>query len=197
MKNSMFSCKAVKATVAAALTLSTIRPTTASLFLRLGVIGVVSFFKRLLLAELRYQASPFEDRLRYLPNHNHRKNPVASPDIRGIFELWNHALTSSFCRTQLLRLSCSTSSLRERSRSAAPNISLVAITIHKSGAIMLGSMLDSPKKLIVEPWCSVVHHSTEKWIMGMLTRPTRTRMQATLAPLRLSSKAAYSPMMPR
>src|SRR5690625_2604651 len=63
--------------------------------------------------------------------------------------------------------------------------------------VWLECILDSPKKRMVAPWCRVVHHSTEKWMMGMLTSPTSTRMQATRAPLRRSSNAAYRPMMPR
>ena len=34
------------------------------------------------------------------------------------------------------------------------------------------------------PWCSVFHHSTEKWMIGMLINPTIARILAALAPLR-------------
>ena len=36
--------------------------------------------------------------------------------------------------------------------------------------------------ITVGPWCKVFHHSTEKWIIGILMNPTIASIFAALAP---------------
>src|SRR5690606_6725564 len=72
-----------------------------------------------------------------------------------------HASPPASLRTQPLPASRRRLSARARSSSEPANQNLVPITIHHSGAIMLGSMLDWPNTRMVWPWCSESHHSTE------------------------------------
>src|SRR6056297_3092915 len=97
---------------------------------------------------------------------------------------------STWRATQRFDRSWSNSSFRALSSRAAPKNSLVEITIQISGGSIDGSIEDSPVSLIVDGWCSVLHHSTEKLIIGMLTAPARISTEAIRAPLRRSSNAA-------
>src|SRR5699024_4737305 len=149
----------------------------------------------LFLAQFGDELPPAHARLQELPGHDHGEQAVAAPNVEGVVELRDHvfpfAVSCPITRPiQFLRRSCSIRSLRARSSSAPPNISLTPTVIQISGDSMLECIRDSPSRRIVAPWCRVVHHSTEKWISGILTSPTSTRMQATRAPLRRSSKAA-------
>ena len=46
------------------------------------------------------------------------------------------------------------------------------------------------------PWCKVFHHSTEKWIIGILTKPTIVRSEVILTACLLSEKDEYKAIMP-
>src|SRR3546814_9501288 len=66
----------------------------------------------------------------------------------------------SLC-TQPLPASRHRLSARARASSEPANHRCVPITIAHSGGSMLGSIFDSPSRLMVWPWCSEFHQSTE------------------------------------
>src|SRR3546814_12863203 len=67
----------------------------------------------------------------------------------------------SLC-TQPLPASRHRLSARARASSEPANHRCVPITIAHSGGSMLGSIFDSPSRLMVWPWCSEFHQSTER-----------------------------------
>ena len=64
-----------------------------------------------------------------------------------------------------------------------------ANTMANSGQIMSALMV-MPFMVKMDGWCSVFHHSTEKWMIGRFTVPTSASTAAALSPRSGSSNAS-------
>src|SRR3546814_6353681 len=89
----------------------------------------------------------------------------------------------SLC-TQSLPASRHRLSARARASSEPANHRCVPITIAHSGGSMLGSIFDSPSRLMVWPWCSEFHQSRSE----EQTSELQSLMRKSYAVFRLTKK---------
>ena len=69
---------------------------------------------------------------------------------------------------------------RDRRDRAARGV-VTAVQISSRPTSMTVAMLGARVRLMVEPWCSVFHHSTENLMIGRMATPTRANTAVSLA----------------
>ena len=80
------------------------------------------------------------------------------------------------------------STVRIRISTIAPNISEKPSVVKASGQRISGAIVE-PFNVMLGPWCSEFHHTTERLMIGTLTAPIRPKIAVAFDTLTFSSPA--------